>query len=96
MNFHVMKFRWFNLGFSTILLVGLLVLTFQKFGGFAMSIDFAGGIKLETTFYRGAGAGQEALAAGDKQDARSAVQASAKQDARSTVQASAKRPKSTQ
>lgn len=47
MNFHVMKFRWINLTFSMILLVGLLVLTFQKFGGFALSIDFAGGIKLE-------------------------------------------------
>ena len=37
MNFHVMRFKWFNLTISTLLLVGLLVLTFQKFGGFALS-----------------------------------------------------------
>src|SRR5262245_56663193 len=47
MNFHVMRLKWINLSLSTVLLVGLIVLTFQKFGGFALSIDFAGGIKLE-------------------------------------------------
>jgi preprotein translocase subunit SecF len=49
MKFHVMKLKWFNLSFSAILLVGLIALTFQRFNGFAMSIDFAGGIKLELT-----------------------------------------------
>lgn len=47
MNFHVMRFKWINLTVSLILLVGLLALTFQRFGGFALSIDFAGGIKIE-------------------------------------------------
>ena len=47
MNFHVMRFKWINLSVSLILLVGLLALTFQRFGGFALSIDFAGGIKIE-------------------------------------------------
>ncbi|MFO1472736.1 MAG: protein translocase subunit SecF [Turneriella sp.] len=47
MNFHVMRFKWVNLTVSLIFLVGLLALTFQRFGGFALSIDFAGGIKIE-------------------------------------------------
>ncbi|MFO1479875.1 MAG: protein translocase subunit SecF [Turneriella sp.] len=47
MNLHVMKFKWVSIIGSLLLLVGLLVLTFQKYGGFAMSIDFAGGIKIE-------------------------------------------------
>lgn len=47
MNFHVMRFKWINLTVSLIFLVGLLALTFQRFGGFALSIDFAGGIKIE-------------------------------------------------
>lgn len=47
MNFHVMRFKWVNLTLSLVVLVGLLVVTFQKFGGFALSIDFAGGIKIE-------------------------------------------------
>lgn len=42
-----MKFKWVSIIGSLLLLVGLLVLTFQKYGGFAMSIDFAGGIKIE-------------------------------------------------
>ncbi|HRP69511.1 MAG TPA: protein translocase subunit SecF [Turneriella sp.] len=49
LNFHVMRFRWFNLTGSLLLMIGLLVFTFQKYGGFALSIDFAGGIKLELT-----------------------------------------------
>ncbi|HNL10718.1 MAG TPA: protein translocase subunit SecF [Turneriella sp.] len=47
MNLHVMKLKWVSIIGSLLLLVGLLVLTFQKYGGFAMSIDFAGGIKIE-------------------------------------------------
>lgn len=47
MNFHIMRFKWVNLTVSLIFLVGLLALTFQRFGGFALSIDFAGGIKIE-------------------------------------------------
>jgi len=47
MNFHVMRFKWINLTFSALLLFGLIFFTFHKFGGFAMSIDFAGGIKIE-------------------------------------------------
>jgi preprotein translocase subunit SecF len=47
MNLHVMKVKWVSIIGSLLLLVGLLVVTFQKFGGFAMSIDFAGGIKIE-------------------------------------------------
>src|SRR5262245_28668177 len=47
MNFHVMRLKWINLTLSALVLVGLLVLTFNKFGDFALSIDFAGGIKLE-------------------------------------------------
>lgn len=42
-----MKVKWVSIIGSLLLLVGLLVVTFQKFGGFAMSIDFAGGIKIE-------------------------------------------------
>lgn len=42
-----MKLKWVSIIGSLLLLVGLLVLTFQKYGGFAMSIDFAGGIKIE-------------------------------------------------
>jgi preprotein translocase subunit SecF len=47
MNLHVMKLKWFSLVGSLLLLVGLLLLTFQKHHGFALSIDFAGGIKIE-------------------------------------------------
>ena len=47
MNLHVMKLKWFSLIGSFVLLVALLVITFQKHNGFALSIDFAGGIKLE-------------------------------------------------
>ncbi|HNA79657.1 MAG TPA: protein translocase subunit SecF, partial [Turneriella sp.] len=47
MNLHIMKLKWVSIIGSLLLLVGLLVLTFQKYGGFAMSIDFAGGIKIE-------------------------------------------------
>lgn len=47
MNLHVMRLKWISLIGSAILLVGLLVLTFQKYNGFALSIDFAGGIKIE-------------------------------------------------
>lgn len=47
MNLHVMRLKWVSIIGSLLLLVGLLVVTFQKFGGFAMSIDFAGGIKIE-------------------------------------------------
>lgn len=47
MNFHVMRFKWINLSLSLVFLFGLLALTYAKFGGFALSIDFAGGIKLE-------------------------------------------------
>lgn len=47
MNLHVMKLKWVSLIGSMVLLVGLLVLTFQRHGGFALSIDFAGGIKIE-------------------------------------------------
>jgi len=42
-----MKLKWVSIIGSLLLLVGLLVVTFQKHGGFAMSIDFAGGIKIE-------------------------------------------------
>lgn len=42
-----MRLKWVSIIGSLLLLVGLLVVTFQKFGGFAMSIDFAGGIKIE-------------------------------------------------
>ncbi|MFZ5628101.1 MAG: protein translocase subunit SecF [Spirochaetota bacterium] len=47
MNLHVMKLKWVSIIGSLLLLVGLIVVTFQKYGGFAMSIDFAGGIKIE-------------------------------------------------
>ncbi len=47
MNLHIMKLKWVSIIGSLLLLVGLLVVTFQKHGGFAMSIDFAGGIKIE-------------------------------------------------
>lgn len=47
MNMRVMKLKWFSLFGSAILLVALLVLTYQKHNGFALGIDFAGGIKLE-------------------------------------------------
>lgn len=47
MNLHVMKLKWVSIVGSMLLLVGLLVVTFKKYGGFAMSIDFAGGIKIE-------------------------------------------------
>lgn len=47
MNLHVMKLKWVSIIGSLLLLVGLLALTFKKYGGFAMSIDFAGGIKIE-------------------------------------------------
>jgi len=47
MNFRVMRLKWFSLIGSAILLVALLVVTFQKYKGFAMGIDFAGGIKIE-------------------------------------------------
>ncbi len=47
MNLHVMKLKWFSLIGSLVLLVALLVITFQKHKGFALSIDFAGGIKIE-------------------------------------------------
>lgn len=47
MNLHIMKLKWVSIIGSLLLLIGLLVVTFQKYGGFAMSIDFAGGIKIE-------------------------------------------------
>lgn len=47
MNLHIMKLKWVSIVGSLLLLIGLLVVTFQKYGGFAMSIDFAGGIKIE-------------------------------------------------
>lgn len=47
MNLHVMKLKWFSLIASFVLMVGLLVITFHKYHGFALSIDFAGGIKIE-------------------------------------------------
>ncbi len=47
MNLHVMKLKWFSLIGSFLLLVSLLIVTFQKHKGFALSIDFAGGIKIE-------------------------------------------------
>lgn len=42
-----MKLRWFNIIGSLIALVLLIVLTQVKFGGFALGLDFAGGIKIE-------------------------------------------------
>jgi preprotein translocase subunit SecF len=42
-----MKLKWVSIIGSLLMLVGLLVITYQKYGGFAMSIDFAGGIKIE-------------------------------------------------
>lgn len=47
MNFHVMKLKWVSLIGSTLVMVFLLVWTFYRYDGFALSIDFAGGIKLE-------------------------------------------------
>lgn len=47
MDLHIMKLKWVSIIGSLLLLVGLLVITFQKHGGFMMSIDFAGGIKIE-------------------------------------------------
>jgi preprotein translocase subunit SecF len=47
MNLHVMKLKWVSITGSLLLLIGLLVVTFKKYGGFALSIDFAGGIKIE-------------------------------------------------
>ncbi|MCX7632906.1 MAG: hypothetical protein N2Z22_06205, partial [Turneriella sp.] len=47
MNLHVMKLKWVSIIGSLILLVGLLLITFYKYGGFALGIDFAGGIKIE-------------------------------------------------
>lgn len=42
-----MRLKWISLVGSTMLLVGLIFYTFQHKHGFAMGIDFAGGIKLE-------------------------------------------------
>jgi len=47
MYLHVMKLKWVSLIGSMLLLVGLLVYTFKQFNGFALSMDFSGGIKIE-------------------------------------------------
>lgn len=48
-----MRFRWINITASILVMVALFVVTYKKFGGFALSIDFAGGIKLELTRVEG-------------------------------------------
>lgn len=47
MTLNVMRLKWVSLIGSALLLVSLLVVTQQRYHGFAMGIDFAGGIKLE-------------------------------------------------
>jgi len=47
MAMRVMKLKWVSLIGSLLLLVGLLVMTRVKYNGFALGIDFAGGVKVE-------------------------------------------------